>query len=221
MALSESGSPGWIPVEGQRVYRSVGDASEDILVRGARDIGAKLSRGHFSMEGEQISTKPRDMGGGHGSPRNDILSASVVGGGSRVALYRAVYRGVVLTRALTPPTQALRMLVPGAKTLMLAPMFEKGDMASKEVDAPTTQAPAAEEGEKLLTSAFPLPAATVKNTPLSTRASTALLTAVDLLPVMDRLATIPFGQERFPMSVGTKLRPAIMTELDRWRAKVG
>ena len=77
MALSGYGSRGWVLVNGQRVYRSIGDAGEDILVRGARDIGAKLSRSHVSMEGEQISTKPRDMGGGHGSPRNDILGASV------------------------------------------------------------------------------------------------------------------------------------------------
>ena len=58
-----------------------------------------------------------------------------------------------------------------------------------------------------------LPAATAKNTPAETTLAAAELTAVDLAPPRDMLATAPLGQLRVLASLATKLIPAMTPEL--------
>lgn len=97
--------------------------------------------------------------------------------------------------------------------------MEKLERPSREVLDPTVQTDGSEAGEELAASTFSLPAATARKTPERTRAAAALLTAADLPPPRDKLATAPLGQERPRASEATKLMPAMTPELESSRVK--
>jgi len=60
---------------------------------------------------------------------------------------------------------------------------------------------------------FLFPAAAATNTPAYTMAAAALLTATDVSPPRDRLATVPLGRLRVCESVVTKFMPSMRSEL--------
>lgn len=91
--------------------------------------------------------------------------------------------------------------------------MEKEANASLLSVAPTVKTEGSEAGETLDAAWASLPAATARKTPAETTAADALLTAVDLLPPRDMLATAPLGQLRVFASVATKLIPAMTPEL--------
>ena len=99
---------------------------------------------------------------------------------------------------MTLPIQAEMTFWPGAKMSTTLPKLEYSAMASVLSVAPTVQTVGSEAGEEDSASVASLPAATARKVPEETTAAAASLTAEDLEPPRDRLATVPLGQSCWP-----------------------
>src|SRR6266571_3461828 len=108
------------------------------------------------------------------------------------------------------PVVALLMIQfdPGAYASTQVPQFEYDAFASVFSEAATVNTPLAPAGDELHASALSFPAATARNTPEFQRFVTAVLSAAELPPPSDMLATA--GLSWFAVTQST---PAITSEL--------